>query len=194
MGDASTVKPGRPTVTAAKKYVPHYTIDDYRQWEGDWELWGGIPVAMTPSPFGRHQALAARLFVALQNQLSDGGCAAEAVYELDWIVSDDTVVRPDIMVICGSIPAEHLRETPSLVAEVISEATATRDRVYKQDLYEQAGVTCYLLLDPEAETLEVYQRDAAGSWSHQQVTESIGIQICNSCQIHLERAKLFKKT
>ncbi len=54
-------------MTAAKKYLPHYTIDDYQLWAGDWELWNGIAVAMTPSPFGRHQALASRLLVALQN-------------------------------------------------------------------------------------------------------------------------------
>ena len=30
--------------------LPHYSYQDYRRWEGDWELIEGIPYAMTPSP------------------------------------------------------------------------------------------------------------------------------------------------
>jgi len=28
----------------------HYTYDDYALWQGDWELFEGIAVAMTPAP------------------------------------------------------------------------------------------------------------------------------------------------
>lgn len=27
-------------------YQPHYTVDDYRRWEGQWELWFGTAVAI----------------------------------------------------------------------------------------------------------------------------------------------------
>ena len=33
-------------------YKPRYTVDDYESWAGDWELWQGTAIAMTPSPFG----------------------------------------------------------------------------------------------------------------------------------------------
>ncbi len=118
-------------------------------------------------------------------------CQADAVYELDWIISEDTVVRPDVMVICGGIPDEHLRETPALVAEVISESTATRDRTYKRDLYDEQGVNVYLLLDSDAKTLEAYQRDRRGVWQHQQVTGAIEFRLCDRCQVHLESTTLF---
>ena len=38
--------------TAALKVedLPHYTYDDYVQWEGRWELIKGIPFAMVPAP------------------------------------------------------------------------------------------------------------------------------------------------
>ena len=178
-------------MTAAKKYIPHYTVKDYRQWEGDWELWDGIAIAMTPSPFGRHQALVTRLVIALQNELGRTDCPAEVVFELDWIIADDTVVRPDVTVICGAIPDEHLHETPALVAEVISEATETRDRTYKRDLYDEQGVAVYLLLDPAAKTLEIYQRDATGKWVHERVIDSVDFRLCEDCDIHLDRASLF---
>ena len=48
----------------ASKYDPHYTVADYEQWSGDWELWKGTAVAMTPSPFGKLQLVGANLGLA----------------------------------------------------------------------------------------------------------------------------------
>ena len=31
-------------------YVETYTYEDYKRWEGDWELIDGVPLAMAPSP------------------------------------------------------------------------------------------------------------------------------------------------
>ncbi len=52
-------------MSSAKKYVPHYGLDDYQNWEGDWELWAGIPVSMSPSPFGRHSKVLGKIVTAL---------------------------------------------------------------------------------------------------------------------------------
>ena len=38
-------------------YVETYTYEDYKKWEGDWELIEGVPLAMAPSPIGIHQIL-----------------------------------------------------------------------------------------------------------------------------------------
>ena len=69
-------------MTALRKYVPHYTFDDYRTWEGDGELWDGIAVSMSPSPFGMHQALAARLARLLGNELERVNCNANVSHEM----------------------------------------------------------------------------------------------------------------
>jgi hypothetical protein len=45
----------------APRYEPHYSVSDYLQWEGDWELWNGTAVAMSPSPLGPHERAAAKL-------------------------------------------------------------------------------------------------------------------------------------
>ncbi|PAY15578.1 hypothetical protein CKO51_31115 [Rhodopirellula sp. SM50] len=85
-------------MSAAPKYIPHYTVNDYLGWDGDWELWSGIPIAMSPSPFGRHQAVASRVAYELRKAIIESDCQAEVLPEIDWIVSDDTVVRPDVVV------------------------------------------------------------------------------------------------
>ena len=37
--------------------LPHYTYDDYIQWEGQWELIDGIAYAMVPAPSVEHKIL-----------------------------------------------------------------------------------------------------------------------------------------
>jgi Uma2 family endonuclease len=178
-------------MSAANKFIPRYTADDYNQWEGDWELWDGIPVAMSPSPFGRHQALATKLARILGNEIDHRHCHATVINEIDWIVSDNTIVRPDVVVLRGDAPERHLETTPALVVEVLSPSTAERDRTFKRDLYDRQGVRVYVLVDPEALTLETYQRDGAGQWQHQQIDEAIELRLCDDCTIDLSRASLF---
>jgi hypothetical protein len=42
-------------MSSVRKFIPRYTVADYRQWQGDWELLDGVAVSVTPSPFGIHQ-------------------------------------------------------------------------------------------------------------------------------------------
>lgn len=191
-------------MSAAKKYLPHYTVDDYAQWEGDWELWDGIAVSrcpkpdgtprgMSPSPFGPHQATATNLIFELKLRIRDSGCDAAVLSETDWIVSNDTIVRPDVVVLCDGIPERHIESTPVLVAEILSDSTRQLDQTNKRDLYDQQGVGVYLLLDPDTETLECYSRDSMGKWQHQVVSDSIEFSICKDCKIHLDRCTLFAR-
>jgi len=45
----------------APRYEPHYSVADYLQWEGEWELWNGIAAALSPAPLGPHERAAAKL-------------------------------------------------------------------------------------------------------------------------------------
>jgi Uma2 family endonuclease len=182
---------GWKNMTGAKRFVPYYTIDDYRRWEGDWELWNGIPVSMSPSPFGKHQSAAVELMFQLKLSIRDSGCQAAVLNEIDWVVRDDTVIRPDVLVSCSGIPDRHVESVPALVAEVISPSTEERDRTYKRQLYDEQGVRVYLLLDPEAKTLESYQRDARGDWQYHQVADELEFMLCDDCRIRVKRSSLY---
>ena len=43
----------------------HYTYDDYKLWEGNWELMDGIAVAMSPAPMRIHQSLASEIIFTM---------------------------------------------------------------------------------------------------------------------------------
>ncbi|WP_220498371.1 Uma2 family endonuclease [Stieleria mannarensis] len=96
------------SMSPADRYRPHYTVKDHQSWEGDWELWQGIAVSMTPSPLGCHQRIARNLVVDLDVKIREAGCDANVLFEIDWIVARDTVVRPDVIVVCGETPAKQI--------------------------------------------------------------------------------------
>ncbi len=101
-------------MSTARRYIPHYTRADYEQWEGDWELWQGVPVAMTPSPFSPHQNYSYRITRALWDGIEAAKCEAVVLQDVDWIISDDTIVRPDIFILCGDVPERHVTQPPAL--------------------------------------------------------------------------------
>lgn len=178
-------------MSAAIKYAPHYTLADYRRWKGDWELWNGIAIAMTPSPFGKHQAILVALVSELRGALKVVGCDATALVELDWIISDDTVVRPDVIVVCGKAPEQHLEEAPPLIAEILSRSTRQNDLTYKRDLYAAQGVRTYLIVDPEAKTVEQLSLTSNGNYESVDASTRLEASLCDDCVIGVDMTSLF---
>ncbi|WP_442507017.1 Uma2 family endonuclease [Novipirellula sp. SH528] len=167
------------------QYIPHYTATDYQQWEGDWELWNGIPVAMTPSPFGPHQTLLAKLAHRFISAIEASGCEnCEVVLELDWIVSQHTVVRPDLSIVCHANLDRFIERPPSLVVEILSPSTSQRDRTVKRDLYEQQGVLHYLIANPDDATYLWYQLNEQSQYMLIKAVENIKPKLHADC--HLE--------
>ncbi len=136
--------------------LPHYTYDDYVQWEGKWEIIKGIAYAMGPMPAKKHQRVSQKIAFQLERLLAD--ChRCDAYLPVDWQISEDTVVQPDNLVVCDeSIEGDKIIETPVLVFEILSSSTACKDRGLKYQLYQDAGVTYYCIVDPETKSVEVY--------------------------------------
>ncbi len=172
------------------RYLPHYTYEDYKIWEGDWELIQGIPYSMSPAPGKRHQRLGGRLFKIIIDslfQIKNHCKDCEAFYELDWIISDDTVLRPDIMIVCGSSNEEFQKLPPTLIVEILSPSTAIKDRTVKFDIYEQQKVKYYLIADPIAQTIKVFEWNENGY-----VENAIGIfNLNDDCVLKLDLSSIF---
>ncbi len=136
--------------------LPHYTVADYRRWQGDWELIGGIPYAMVPSPTMTHQRTALEISHQLYDLLKQ--CEnCQVLYEIDWIISEDTVVRPDVMVVCGAIEGDYPTQAPRLIFEIISPSTAIQDERLKFELYQREGVGWYVLVYPERKSAKIFK-------------------------------------
>lgn len=140
------------------EWLPNYTYADYEAWEGDWELIYGIPYAMSPSPKRMHQQIERRCIRILEDALiaNDAKCDCEVYHGLDWIINESTIVRPDVMIVCGTFKDDFLHFPPSLVVEITSKRTQIADQYVKFKIYESQCVPYYLIIDPKKKSTEIF--------------------------------------
>jgi Uma2 family endonuclease len=142
---------------AAKTEKASY--EDYVTWPADerWEIIDGRPYNMTPAPSFRHQRVVGNLYHLLRAALHGEHCIV-GIAPTDVILSQHDVVQPDVFVVCDGrkITDQNIQGAPELVFEVLSPATARKDRWEKKALYEKAGVLEYVLVDPEGQYAERY--------------------------------------
>jgi Uma2 family endonuclease len=140
----------------AVKILPHYTYEDYALWEGKWEVIDGVPHAMSPSPVPRHQMVAANLIAEFRFELKK--CKKCKVSQpVDYVIADDIIVQPDVMVLCQEPTKKFIDFPPVLVAEILSPATALKDRHAKFSIYESQGIRYYIIVDADKNEAEVYE-------------------------------------
>lgn len=172
--------------------LPHYTYDDYVHWEGNWEIINWVPYAMTPAPSKTHQQISLEIAFQLKQLLSL--CKNCHIYQaIDWQISEDTVIQPDVLVVCGDNPGEiKLSIPPGLVFEILSPSTTRKDRVLKYQLYRDAGVKYYCMAAPGTKSAEVFAlRDS----EYEEVEEFPGGKITfdlGPCSIAFDFGELFK--
>lgn len=170
----------------------NYTYDEYRLWDGRWELWDGVPIAMSPAPLVRHQIMASEIIRHLGNQI-DGCMQCQVLGEVDYKLSENTVLRPDVVLTCGETHELYLTKAPEIIVEIISKSTAKRDEVYKYELYRAEKVKYYIIVYPNDLVAKIYRLDGKeydkqGDFSMQSYEFDD-----TTCDIKLDFADLFKR-
>ncbi len=174
--------------------LPHYTYDDYVQWEGKWEIIYGIAYAMAPAPSFEHQSISQRIAGELYNALKT--CKqCQAQLPIDWQITEETVVQPDNIVICEEVNThKKLTQTPSVVFEVLSHSTASKDRNTKYTLYEEAGVSYYVIVSPFSHTAEIYHLLNGNYKLEQEVEYKIFSFALEKCSFQIDFSIIFGST
>ena len=143
----------------------HWTYADYKAWElkpGErYEIIHGYVYAMS-APNASHQAMLTEMVRQFANFLVGKECKVypapydvRLFYEKDE--SDDTVVQPDISVVCGAEKRgkEGCRGAPDLVVEILSPSNTAIEMQRKFEAYRDAGVKEYWVLNSEHKKLTV---------------------------------------
>ncbi len=142
----------------ARQSAPQHTWTDYRTWDDNqrWEIIGGDAYLMSPSPTSRHQMIVGALFASLHTYFRGKACQL-FVSPMDVVLSEKDVVQPDLLVVCrpDQIQRTHIAGAPSLVVEVLSESSASRDRLLKLGLYARSGVKEFWLVTPWPAMVEI---------------------------------------
>ncbi len=138
------------------EHLPHYTYDDYKKWEGKWELVGGIAYNMSPAPTTKHQRISQKIGWLLETALKD--CArCKALLPVDWKIDDDTVVQPDNLVVCDEdMEGAYITKAPLVIFEILSKSTAAKDTGLKFELYEKEGVKYYVIVNPDDSVAKLF--------------------------------------
>ena len=124
---------------------------------------------VTPSPALRHQELVGRLFLTLGTFLEDRPDRGRIFLSpFDVIFTFHDIVEPDLIFVGPDqleiLTEKNIQGTPALVVEILSPSTRKRDQQIKRALYERTGVREYWLVDPAANVVTIYRRDADGSF------------------------------
>ncbi len=156
-------------MSSGYKILPYYTYEDYCRWEGQWEIIEGIPYAMSPAPRPEHQAVAGNLHAEFRVALKASDCSCTVYQPIDYKVAEDTVLNPDLLIVCQPITKPFLDFAPELVVEILPPATALKDRHTKFEIYRQQQISYYLMVDVDTRTVEIYHLDDAQQYRLQAV-------------------------
>ena len=168
--------------------VKDWTLEELHRLPDDgnkYELVHG-ELFVTPAPNEEHETIAARLTRLLDPYVAEHGLGA--VYRPRAVIRyRGSEVEPDLMV-----RAERIRRkdswddapTPILVVEIISPTTRRRDRMQKRDLYREAGVAEYWVIDAESRSVLVVrlgEDDVTATdtltWAPREATSPLSIQL-----------------
>ena len=151
---------------ATTQPVVKSTYEDYCATPEDkrYELLDG-DLIMVAAPNLKHQTVQLELATQLRQFIRDRALGKLFIAPCDVVLSDTDVVQPDLLFVSRGREhllsgGENVRGAPDLVVEILSPATADRDRGYKRELYGRHGVTEYWLVDPIAETVSIHRQRA----------------------------------
>jgi len=177
----------------ALKQNEYYTYSDYLNWETEqrYELIDGVPYLMSPAPSWIHQKIRKELIRQFANFLLGKTCdvfAAPFDVRLNADKNDDTVVQPDLVIVCdkSKLVKTGYMGVPKMVIEILSPSTVRHDRLLKFNKYLEAGVSEYWIVDPESKTVSVHLLEngkyITNSYSDMDV---ISVSVLDGCEINM---------
>ena len=174
-----------------------FAFSDFLTWETDerMEIIHG-EVFMMAAPGTSHQLISGEIFRQLANFLDGKNCRAIAapfavrLFEKDGDAPKDvdTVVEPDISVICdrNKLDKHGCKGAPDLIAEVLSPSTQRHDQLVKLNLYQRAGVKEYWIADPAKKQVTVYSFEQESMMEYL-FTDEIPVGIYEGFSIKIEQ-------
>jgi Uma2 family endonuclease len=116
---------------------------------------------MSPAPVKRHQMLAGYIFSEIIPS-TDKCSYCGVLLDEDWKLDSNTVLKPDVALVCYDDNPKFISKTPDIIFEILSPSTARRDEGIKFNRYEEQGVKYYILVYPDDLIAKVYKHNGGG--------------------------------
>nr|MBI1228958.1 Uma2 family endonuclease [Cytophagales bacterium] len=144
-----------------------YTYAAYLSWDFEEmvELINGKVFRAAAAPRRLHQEIFGKVFTSFYNYLVGKPCKAYgAPFDVRLPLKSkkhadiDTVVQPDICVVCDSEKLDELGciGAPDLIVEILSPGNNRKELRNKYEVYEESGVKEYWIILPNEQTLLIY--------------------------------------
>lgn len=153
-----------------------YTYADYLKWQFEerLELFRG-KIFQLSATNTKHQDISGNIFVPIALFLKKKPCKVFAApFDVRLPVKNKrkdnevtTVVQPDICVICDEtkIDTRGCCGAPDLIVEILSPGNSKKEVRLKYELYEEAGVKEYWIINPVEENVVVFILNDNGKFS-----------------------------
>lgn len=122
-------------------------------------------IHLLASPTIGHQEILGRLYILFNAYFQYHSCRVFlAPFDVHFNkkgMDEPDVMQPDLIVVCdlkGNVTEkDRYMGTPSLVIEILSDSTRSKDMIDKLNTYRLSGVEEYWVIDPKAKTVLIYQ-------------------------------------
>lgn len=140
------------------------TYDEFlkiaRESENRYEYING-QIYLLASPKFQHQMIVIKILSRLLSWFNNSECQPlTSPFDVTLYKENKAnVVQPDLLLICDQ---ENIKEdggyqgTPTLVVEVLSESSRSKDVIQKMDLYMYGGIEEYWIVNPFSEEVNIY--------------------------------------
>jgi Uma2 family endonuclease len=145
-----------------------YSYADYLGWQMDEMvelIKGKVFRSAAAAPRRIHQEISGKIFNRFFNFLEHHSCKIyEAPFDVRLPIKSkknediDTVVQPDICVICDKSKLDDLGciGAPDLIIEILSPGNNKKELKNKYEVYEESGVREYWIIHPHEQTVMTY--------------------------------------
>ena len=143
------------------------------------------------APSQYHQGMLMELGRQFANFLKGRSCKvflAPFDVRLNYSAGDDTVVQPDLVVVCdhAKLNGRHCLGAPDLIVEIVSPSTARNDTVVKFALYKEAEVKEYWIIEPLNRLLSVHLLSGkVYSTTYYSDVDVVDVSVLDGCRIEL---------
>jgi len=153
-----------------------YTFADYLTWLDDSrrELIDGFVRLLFPAPSKSHQRIEVNIVTVINTFLKRKKCQVfVSPFDVRLLKNGeinsnqiDTVVQPDICVICdlSKLDEKGCLGAPDMIVEIVSPSNSKHDVKTKFELYQRHGVREYWIVFPNDKAVNVFLLDDAGKY------------------------------
>lgn len=150
---------------------------------------------VSPAPTPGHQTISSRLYIALEPAADAAGLE---VYEaINVRLRRGRIPIPDLAIVDPIDPDVAVVDVSAvrLVCEIVSPNNPAADRVLKMQLYAEAGIPWYLLVEQERESvlLQLFRRDGDHYTEHAAGAPGIPLTMNEPVAVTLDPAGLLPR-